>query len=265
MIRPCVSILPLLSQVPRGMKLQQHRLLCWPCISSQSCVPLASKTYALASLELLAIRTPRLNVACCNHTSVIGNELGKSWEWRSRPSVESSLASCLGTDMKELVWWPHAESEKHWWEGTTHCVSSLQSKLLLEARQLPRASVSRSKGLHLTGLISSFPNFPCLVAAATSLPLCQHQGSPGCLSRSQFQRHTRWHAAEPVWIQISLFTSGLWLIIENCFSHWRLLLQKEGNRPNVPYSGDLILSLQKSSCGKRLLGERRESLDSQEA
>lgn len=51
----------------------------------------------------------------------------------------------------------------------------VQSKLLLEARHLPGASVSRSKVLHYGGLISS-PNFPCLVAAAMSLPLCQHQG-----------------------------------------------------------------------------------------
>lgn len=53
-----------------------------------------------------------------------------------------------------------------WAGGDCWLDSGLQSKLLLEAGHLPGGSVSRSKVLHLGGLISSSPNFLCLMAAA---------------------------------------------------------------------------------------------------
>lgn len=55
------------------MKLQQLRLLCWPRASTQSQVPLGSKTYALAAFGLLANRTTGIKVVCCNRNSGIGN------------------------------------------------------------------------------------------------------------------------------------------------------------------------------------------------
>lgn len=83
-----------LSQILRTMKLQE--LLCYLHALIQSYVPIASQSCALAHLELLANNL--LQVACCSHTCGIGNEVGNSWLWRSRPFS----ASCLGTDMKEL-------------------------------------------------------------------------------------------------------------------------------------------------------------------